>query len=113
MGRDDYAGRFAVYDREYNALLRRLAAAATPSSAADLAREEQAFRDAVRRVEFGDADTPTLVPRDEPIAAVEASAAQLRGLVAGATLSGDGACVSSGYTSPPRLQWRARCAFPA
>jgi hypothetical protein len=69
IDRDSYAARFAVYDREYQALLRRLTTADSPVSDADIAREQQAFRDAVRRIEFADADDePTLVPQDEPVA---------------------------------------------
>jgi hypothetical protein len=69
IDRDAYAARFAIYDREHKALLRRLATAASPVSAADVAREEQAFRDAIRRIEFADEEhEPTLVPRDEPLA---------------------------------------------
>jgi hypothetical protein len=68
IDRDAYAARFAVYDREHKALLRRLATAAAPVSDADVAREEQAFREAIRRIEFGDEDDqPSLVPADEPI----------------------------------------------
>jgi hypothetical protein len=71
IDRDSYAARFAIYDREHKALLRRLATADTPCSDADVAREEQAFRDAIRRIEFADEDDqPTLVPQDGP--AVEA-----------------------------------------
>jgi hypothetical protein len=70
MDRDAYAARFAVYDREHKALLRRLATAEEPCSDDDVAREEQAFRDAIRRIEFADEaeadDQPTLVPQDEP-----------------------------------------------
>jgi hypothetical protein len=70
IDRDSYAARFAVYDREHKALLRRLASGDSPCSDADIAREEQAFRDAVRRIEFADEDEqPTLVPQDEPIEA--------------------------------------------
>jgi hypothetical protein len=66
--RDAYAARFAVYDREHKALLRRLATASGPVSDADVAREEQAFREAIRRIEFGyEDDQPTLVPADEPV----------------------------------------------
>jgi hypothetical protein len=69
IDRDSYAARFAIYDREHKALLRRLATADSPLSDADVAREEQAFRDAIRRIEFADADDqPTLVPQDEPAA---------------------------------------------
>jgi hypothetical protein len=68
IDRDSYAARFAIYDREHKALLRRLAAADAPLSDDDVAREEQAFRDAVRRIEFADEDDePTLVPQDEPV----------------------------------------------
>jgi hypothetical protein len=67
IDRDSYAARFAIYDREHKALLRRLATADSPCSDADVAREEQAFRDAIRRIEFADEDDqPTLVPQDEP-----------------------------------------------
>ena len=69
IDRDAYAARFAVYDQAHKALLRRLATAKSPCSAADIAREEQAFRDAIRRIEFADLDgQPTLVPQDEPLA---------------------------------------------
>jgi hypothetical protein len=67
IDRDAYAARFAVYDREHKKLLRRLATADPPVSDADIAREEQAFRDAIRRIEFGDeGEQATLVPQDEP-----------------------------------------------
>src|SRR5579872_5701891 len=70
IDRDSYAARFAVYEREHKALLRRLASADEPLSDDDIAREEQAFRDAIRRIEFADGDDePTLVPQDEPIEA--------------------------------------------
>jgi hypothetical protein len=83
IDRDAYAARFAVYDREHKKLLRRLATAESPLSDADIAREEQAFRDAIRRIEFADdgeqaapeqatldeatLDEATLVPQDEPV----------------------------------------------
>jgi hypothetical protein len=67
IDRDAYAARFAIYDRAHKALLRRLATADSPVSDADIAGEEQAFRDAIRRIEFADEnDQPTLVPHDEP-----------------------------------------------
>ena len=72
IDRDDYAGRFAVYDQAHKTLLRRLATTAPPPSGAELEREEQAFREAVRRVEFADelaheeAGSPALVPSREP-----------------------------------------------
>lgn len=72
IDRDAYASRFAIYDRAHKALLRRLATAEQPPSDADIEREEQAFREAVRRVEFADelaeeADSPTLAPTHEPV----------------------------------------------
>ncbi|HLH97214.1 MAG TPA: hypothetical protein VKW08_19055 [Xanthobacteraceae bacterium] len=87
IDRDAYAERFAIYDRAYKALLRRLATAQPPLSAADLTREEKAFHEAVGRVEFGAEDAPTLVPQDEPVD--EASPARLRELVAGAAVPGE------------------------
>jgi hypothetical protein len=66
--RDSYAARFAVYDREHKALLRRLATSDSPYSDADVAREEQAFREAIRRIEFAEADDrPALVPQTETV----------------------------------------------
>jgi hypothetical protein len=70
IDRDAYAARFAVYDREHKKLLRRLATAESPVSDDDIAREEQAFRDAIRRIEFDDeGEQATLVPQDEPVEA--------------------------------------------
>ena len=69
IDRDAYAARFAVYDQAHKALLRRLASAESGCSEADVAREEQAFRDAIRRIEFADQDgQPTLLPQDELLA---------------------------------------------
>jgi hypothetical protein len=51
---DAYAARGAIYDREHKALLKRLISSAAPCTDADIAREERAFRDAVRRIEFPD-----------------------------------------------------------
>jgi hypothetical protein len=67
LERDAYAARGAVYDREHKALLKRLISSSAPCSDADIAREEQAFRDAVRRIEFPD-DTvaPPRTPLREP-----------------------------------------------
>jgi hypothetical protein len=71
IDRDSYAARFAVYDREHKALLRRLATADSPCSDADIAREERAFREAIRRIEFADEDVgPPLVPQHEPAVVV-------------------------------------------
>jgi hypothetical protein len=71
IDRDAYAARFAIYDRAHKALLQRLATADSPVSDADIAGEEQAFRDAIRRIEFADEnDQPTLVPHDGPSKAV-------------------------------------------
>jgi len=51
---DAYAARGVIYDHEHKALLKRLASSGSPCSDADIAREEQAFRDAIRRIEFPD-----------------------------------------------------------
>ena len=69
LERDAYAARGVVYDREHKALLKRLISSSAPCSDADIAREEEAFRDAIRRIEFADDDEPTLVPQDEPVEA--------------------------------------------
>ena len=76
LDRDSYAARGAIYDREHKALLRRLFSADPPHSDEDIEREQQAFRAAVRRIEFGDDDHEhvPLVPQrdgaqDEPAAA--------------------------------------------
>jgi hypothetical protein len=54
IDRDAYAARFAIYDRAHKALLRRLATGEIPCSDVDIEREEHAFREAVRRIEFAD-----------------------------------------------------------
>lgn len=68
---DAYAARGAVYDREHKALLKRLINSSTPCTDADIAREERAFRDAIRRIEFPDEHvqaprTPQLEPSADP-----------------------------------------------
>jgi hypothetical protein len=69
IDRDSYAARGAVYDREHKILLRRLFSADPPHSDIDIAREQQAFRDAVRRIEFGDdGEQATLVPEPDSVA---------------------------------------------
>jgi hypothetical protein len=50
--RDAYGVRGAIYDREHRVLLRRLASADPPCSEQEIAEEEEAFRDAIRRIEF-------------------------------------------------------------
>jgi hypothetical protein len=54
IDRDSYAVRFAIYEQEHKLFLQRLALASPMLSEADITREEQAFRDAIRRIEFGD-----------------------------------------------------------
>jgi hypothetical protein len=67
LERDAYAARGAIYDREHKALLKRLISSSAPCSDADIAREEHAFRDAVRRIEFpGDAVSAPRTPLREP-----------------------------------------------
>src|SRR5215472_10974566 len=58
LERDAYAARGAIYDREHRALLKRLIASAPPCTDEDIAREERAFRDAIRRIEFPHDDVP-------------------------------------------------------
>ena len=58
LERDAYAARGAVYDREHKALLRRLISSALPCTDEDIAREERAFRDAIRRIEFPPDEVP-------------------------------------------------------
>jgi hypothetical protein len=70
LDRDAFGARGAVYDREHRVLLRRLALANPPCSEEDVAAEEQAFRDAIRRIEF-----PDHVPPPRP---ARADAAQPR-----------------------------------
>src|SRR5215467_7379102 len=67
LDRDSYAQRGAVYDREHKALLRRLFSADPPQSDAQIEQEQQAFREAIRRIEFGEEEVP-LVPQREPMA---------------------------------------------
>jgi hypothetical protein len=67
LERDAYAARGAIYDREHKAMLKRLISSSAPCTDADIAREEQAFRDAVRRIEFPDeAVSPPRVPLRQP-----------------------------------------------
>ena len=70
LERDAYAARGVVYDREHKALLKRLISSPAPCTDADIAREERAFRDAIRRIEFPDhgVQAPS-TPRREPQAA--------------------------------------------
>src|SRR5262245_37843178 len=56
LDRDSYEARGAVYDRALAALVKRLNSAEPPYSQADIDMELLAFREAVRRVEFGDLD---------------------------------------------------------
>ncbi len=62
LERDAYAARGAIYDREHKALLKRLISSNEPCTDADIVREEQAFRDAVRRIEFPEEVMP-VAPR--------------------------------------------------
>ena len=75
LERDAYAARGVVYDREHKALLKRLISSSAPCSDADIAREEQAFRDAIRRIEFPDKGVPAARgPQREPETAWPSSA---------------------------------------
>src|SRR5215472_16683434 len=70
LERDAFGARGAIYDREHRAMLRRLALADPRCTEEEIAEEEQAFRDAIRRIEFREpiarvsrAEAPP-VPRD-------------------------------------------------
>src|SRR3979411_3317857 len=69
LERDAYAARGAIYDREHKALLKRLISSSEPCTDADIMREEQAFRDAVRRIEFPDEvmQAAPRTPQREPV----------------------------------------------
>jgi len=56
LDRTSYEARGALYDRALTALVKNLTSAVPPYSEADIDRELLAFREAVRRVEFGDLD---------------------------------------------------------
>jgi hypothetical protein len=56
LDRNSYEARGAIYDRALTALVRRLTLTVPPYSEADVDRELLAFREAVRRVEFGELD---------------------------------------------------------
>src|SRR6476660_4126993 len=67
LDRDSYEARGAVYDRALRALEKRIAAANPPYSQADVDMELLSFRDAIRRIEFGDMDDHApLAPEYEP-----------------------------------------------
>src|SRR3954454_22538036 len=67
LDRDAYAARGAIYEREHKALMRLLFSADPPRSEAEIEREQAAFREAVRRVEFGnDENDITLAPFSVP-----------------------------------------------
>ncbi len=71
LDRDSYEARGAVYDRALTALVKRLNAAVPPHSQTDIDMELLAFREAVRRVEFGDLDDQEwLAQQDEHAAYV-------------------------------------------
>ncbi|HEY6255758.1 MAG TPA: hypothetical protein VIY51_08190 [Xanthobacteraceae bacterium] len=79
LERDAYAARGAIYDREHKALLKRLISSAAPCTDADIAREERAFRDAIRRIEFPDDGAPTARgPQREPAEAAWPSSSRDR-----------------------------------
>jgi hypothetical protein len=65
LDRDD-AARGAIYEREHKALLRLLFSADPPRSEVEIESEQLAFREAVRKVEFGDDEHQiSLVPLGE------------------------------------------------
>jgi hypothetical protein len=70
LDRESYASRGAAYDREHKALMRRLYSADPPHSDAEIEREQQAFRDAIRRIEFGTEDDEIAVIPEQRSASV-------------------------------------------
>jgi hypothetical protein len=54
LGGDSYEARGAVYDRARKILIRKLTEADPAYTFAEIAREQRSFRDAIRRIEFGD-----------------------------------------------------------
>jgi hypothetical protein len=70
IDRDSYAVRFAIYERVHKLFLQRLALASPVLSEADITREERAFRDAMRRIEFGDETDPVTIVQP-PQASIE------------------------------------------
>jgi len=79
LERDAYAARGAIYDREHKALLKRLISSSAPCSDADIAREEEAFREAIRRIEFPDDEVQTVrAARAEPAEAAWPASARLK-----------------------------------
>ncbi len=54
LDRHAYAARGAVYEREYKTLLKLLFSASPRRSQVEIESEQQAFHDAIRRIEFGD-----------------------------------------------------------
>jgi hypothetical protein len=79
LDRDSYAARGVVYDREHRAMMRRLLSTNPPCTAAEIEREQRAFRAAVRTIEFGDEETDIpIVPRRDTPEEQALSAAELR-----------------------------------
>ncbi len=60
IDRESYAVRFAIYEMEHRKFLQHLALASPMLSEADITREEQAFRNAIRLIEFGDEPEPVI-----------------------------------------------------
>src|SRR4051794_14170583 len=56
LDRDSYEARGAIYDRGQRALEKRISSADPPFSQEEIDIEFHAFRDAIRRIEFGDLD---------------------------------------------------------
>ena len=79
--RGSYEARGAVYDRALTALVKRLNTAVPPYSHADIEMELLAFREAVRRVEFGDLEDSWLRQQDERLAAPEQPPIRPRGVL--------------------------------
>src|SRR4051794_7974636 len=80
LDRDAYAARGAIYEREHKPLMRLLYSADPPRAEIEIEREQLAFRDAMRRVEFGDDEQQVPLaplrgpPPEVPIRAVSVAA---------------------------------------
>jgi hypothetical protein len=78
LDRDSYAARGVVYDREHRAMMRRLLSTNPPCTAAEIEREQRAFRAAVRTIEFGDEDVEIPLAPQRQALEEEALPAEMR-----------------------------------
>ena len=96
LDRNAYATRGAVYEREYRALLKRLSSTVPPSTGTDITREERAFRDAIRRIEFPEYDEPAA-----PISANAVNAVTGCGAHSGGSMISNASASNTAAAAPP------------